>query len=114
MTAAEHASPVAFVIAVDDTVATALEAIPVGPVQLRGAREGEVVAQEEIPRGHKIALVGHAPGASIIKYGIVVARATKDIVPGSWVHLHCAESRFDERSAALDPVTGAPTDTAYA
>lgn len=104
---------VAYVIADRDTVATALEPASPGRVRLRGAREGAVEATEEIPRGHKVALVAHAAGDPVVKYGVVIATATKPIAPGQWVHLHCAESRFDARSAALDPVTGAPTDTSY-
>lgn len=111
---AENDAPAAYVIAAGDTVATALDVLPIGHAVLRGARGGRIDVHEEIPRGHKIALTAHEPGDHIVKYGIVTARATKSIAPGTWVHLHCAESRFDERSAALDPVTGAPTDTSYA
>jgi altronate dehydratase small subunit len=107
-------APAAYVIAAGDTVATALNEIPAGSVALRGAHTGTIHAFEDIPRGHKIALIPHCAGDDVVKYGIVIARATKDIRPGTWVHLHCAESRFDERSASLDPVTGAPNDTSYA
>lgn len=108
------APPTAYVISAGDTVATALEEIPQGTARLLGARGGEIAVRERIPRGHKTALVPHEPGDPVVKYGVVIARATAGIAAGAWVHLHCAESLFDQRSAALDPVTGAPTDTRYA
>lgn len=57
-----------------------------------GAAQGSVVAKVPIPYGHKIALVAVARGASIIKYGQVIGRATADIAPGDHVHVHNLES----------------------
>ena len=42
-----------------------------------------------------------------------IARATKDIRAGEWVHLHNIRSVYDERSSHLDVMTGAPKDTRY-
>ena len=49
----------------------------------------------------------------IVKYGVVIGRATKDIPMGSWVHLHVMRSNYDERSSHLNVNTGAPEDTRY-
>ena len=49
----------------------------------------------------------------LLKYGVVIGRATKDIPRGTWVHLHCMRSLVDERSSHLDTVTGAPNDISY-
>ena len=49
----------------------------------------------------------------ILKYGVVIGRATADIPAGSWVHLHVMRSLYDERSGHLDVNTGAPRDTRY-
>ena len=68
---------------------------------------------EEIPSGHKIALLGIARGEKIIKYGVPIGCATKDIPAGTWVHLHNMRSLYDERSSHLDIKTGAPKDTKY-
>ena len=48
-----------------------------------------------------------------MKYGIPIGKATADIIKGQWVHLHCMKSNYDERSAHLDVITGAPKDIEY-
>jgi altronate hydrolase len=45
-----------------------------------------VVAQEGIPRGHKIALGRIAKGEVVLKYGHPIGIATGNIEAGSWVH----------------------------
>lgn len=104
----------AFQIDLRDNVATALEELSPGPVRLLGdtsAPSAEVA--EKIPKGHKLALRDIAAGEDILKYGVVIGRATADIPAGSWVHLHVMRSNYDERSSHLDAVTGAPKDTRY-
>lgn len=104
----------AFQIEAADNVATALCALTADGVKLLGdAAASQIEAAEPIPVGHKIALRDIASGEDIVKYGIVIGRATKKIRAGSWVHLHCMSSVYDERSSHLDPVTGAPQDIAY-
>lgn len=97
-----------------DNVATALEPLVPGVAAVHGdpAQPGVLVAQE-IPAGHKLALRDLAPGEKIIKYGVVIGCATKEIKTGQWVHLHNMKSLYDVRSSSLDVVTGAPTDTHY-
>jgi len=104
----------AFQIHTDDNVATALEPIKPGRVLIRGEKlKDEETAIEEIPAGHKISLSTIQPGDDIIKYGVVIGKATKVIQEGSWVHLHNIRSVYDERSSHLDTVTGVPKDTRY-
>ena len=104
----------AFQIHAQDNVATALSALIPGDVQLLGdANEKCISAMEEIPSGHKIALGNIARGDKIIKYGVPIGCAIKDIPAGSWVHLHVMRSLYDERSGHLDVRTGAPKDTVY-
>ena len=70
-------------------------------------REAEAV--QKIPKGHKIALQNIRAGEDVIKYGVLrIARASKDIRAGEWVHLHNIRSVYDERSSHLDVMTGAP------
>ena len=103
-----------FQIDPSDNVATALTALVPGPVALLGdAASPETKAVTEVPVGHKIALGDIAAGADIVKYGVVIGRATADIPAGSWVHLHVMRSVYDERSSHLDVNTGAPKDTQY-
>ena len=104
----------AFQIDKTDNVATALTAIVPGQVRLLGdASFEEIEAVQEIPVGHKLALRGIAAGEMIVKYGVVIGRATQEIPMGSWVHLHVMRSNYDERSSHLNVNTGAPEDTRY-
>jgi galactarate dehydratase len=45
-----------------------------------------VVLREKIPQAHKVALVDIAPGAAVVRYGIPIGFALKEITAGSWVH----------------------------
>ena len=104
----------AFQIDIRDNVATALEPLIPGAVRLLGdAQMAQMEAIEETPVGHKIALRAIAEGEMIVKYGVVIGRATAAIPAGSWVHLHVMCSNYDERSSHLDVVTGAPKDVKY-
>ncbi|MCI8423563.1 MAG: UxaA family hydrolase [Lawsonibacter sp.] len=104
----------AFQIALEDNVATALTPLKPGPVTLLGDAVVPVVqASAEVPLGHKIALRDIRAGEDILKYGVVIGRATADVPAGSWVHLHVMGSVYDQRSSHLDVNTGAPKDTQY-
>lgn len=106
---------VAFQIDLQDNVATALDPVSAGSsVALTGEHTiPSLVAVQDIPVGHKIALCAISAGQKIVKYGVVIGRATADIPAGSWVHLHVMQSIYDERSGHLDVNTGAPKDTKY-
>lgn len=104
----------AFVINDKDNVATALTEIKAGSVRLLGDCSGqEICAVQDIPQGHKIALQDIAPQEDVIKYGVVIGKASVPIPKGSWVHLHVMHSVYDERSGHLEVTTGAPKDTIY-
>lgn len=104
----------AFQIDLTDNVATALCPLAPGETRLLGdASQSAVEAVTDVPVGHKIALRDIAQGEMIVKYGVVIGRATQDIPAGSWVHLHVMHSNYDERSSHLDVNTGAPKDTRY-
>lgn len=70
-----------------DNVAIAVQPIPKGKT-VTVPDSGEVVTNQEIPLGHKIALVPIAKGADIIRYGEVICTAAEDIKPGDWIHVH--------------------------
>ena len=70
-----------------DNVAIAVQPIPKGKT-VTVPDSGEVVANQEIPLGHKIALVPIAKGADVIRYGEVICTAAEDIKPGDWIHVH--------------------------
>lgn len=105
----------AFQIDLKDNVATALVPLSAGAtVVLRGdACAEQITAATDVPKGHKIALRDIAQGEDVVKYGVVIGRATAGIPAGSWVHLHVMGSLYDQRSSHLDVNTGAPKDTRY-
>ena len=52
------------------------------------SKDKKIIAKEEIPFAHKIALRKISRGNPIIKYGERIGIATCDIKPGEWVHIH--------------------------
>jgi altronate dehydratase small subunit len=80
---------------------------------LGGDRPSSIALRERIALGHKVALSDISTGHPIIKFGVTIGRALKDIRAGEWVHLQNCSSEFDERSGTLDLQTGAATDTKY-
>jgi hypothetical protein len=47
---------------------------------------------DDIPANHKLARVDIQAGAPIIKYGLSIGRASRDIRAGQYVHVHNIES----------------------
>ncbi len=70
----------------DDMVAVALQPLSAGTALT--VDEAAITLTEDIPQGHKFALVPIREGQQVIKYGCSIGTATKDIPPGSWVHVH--------------------------
>jgi len=66
-----------------------------------------------VPMGHKVAMKAIAAGATVVKFGVPIGVATREIGAGDWVHLHNCRSQVDERSATLEVRTGQTTDTPY-
>ncbi len=84
-----------FVVYATDNVGTAvLEPIHTGDhVGCNGERSDlEVVALDPIAYGHKIALMDIAAGDTVLKYGLSIGSATRDIKEGEHVHAHNVES----------------------
>lgn len=55
--------------------------LPAGTVLASG-----LVLAERVPQGHKLALRPIAQGAPVLRYGIPIGHALKDIPVGAWVH----------------------------
>ena len=68
-----------------DNVAVALVAISAG--ETVGIGENAIVAKNDVPAGHKIALAPIKTGEKVIKYGNAIGVATCDIEAGSHVHV---------------------------
>ncbi len=70
----------------NDNVAVAIETIAAGSCVEVG--DSEVVANVEIPAGHKMALKDIAEGEQVIKYGCPIGNAKEAIKKGDWIHVH--------------------------
>jgi galactarate dehydratase len=55
--------------------------LPVGTVLPEG-----LTLRDQVPQGHKVALVDVPAEAPVLRYGVVIGYALKDIAAGSWVH----------------------------
>ncbi|GIW76422.1 MAG: hypothetical protein KatS3mg104_1485 [Phycisphaerae bacterium] len=107
--------PVCFKIHPADNVATVLQDVPAGTeLQILGGLSVNLIRSvEPIPHGHKIALQSITIENPVIKFGVIIGRASVQIEPGQWVHLHNCRSQFDERSQTLNIHDGSTTDTRY-
>lgn len=74
----------------NDNVVVALNTIPAGEKITVSAGGGSktVTAREEIPAGHKMAIVDIPEGGEVIKYGYRIGNAKENIAEGSWIHTH--------------------------
>lgn len=79
-------------LAAEDNVAVALRRIAAGErVRLGGL---ELVAAEEVPMAHKLALVPIAEGERVTKFGVPIGIATRPIAAGELVHVHNIKSAW--------------------
>ncbi|MDR1322636.1 MAG: UxaA family hydrolase [Gracilibacteraceae bacterium] len=85
----------AVVIQAADNVATAVADLSAGAAVSffvgQDARECEL--QEDIPIGHKFAILDIPAGEAVIKYGEAIGTAAVAIPRGARVHIHNMESR---------------------
>jgi hypothetical protein len=79
-------------LSVQDNVATVLTGAEAG-AQIT-VETGTVVCLDDVPPGHKVALVTIARGAKIVKFGVSIGAATREIVPGEHVHVHNVASDY--------------------
>ena len=84
----------ALMIKSEDNVATALHDLKCDDTATIGLGELQksVRMVEDIPYGHKFAVVDIKKGDSIIKYGEVIGRATQSIEQGAHAHVQNIES----------------------
>jgi altronate hydrolase len=69
-----------------DNVAIARVNLPAGQHILLNDRE--VVASQQIPAGHKVAIAPIAAGEVVLRYAEIIGRARQPIAPGEHVHTH--------------------------
>lgn len=79
----------------EDTVATALSDAAAGDtaeIILGREKTGRLVTTlDAVPFGFKIAVSPMKKGSLVIKYGLPIGVASRDIAPGSLVHIHNIE-----------------------
>lgn len=98
----------AFQINKKDNVATVLRTVEKEELKIGGDFiHDSIIVTDKVLVGHKIALVDISIGSEIIKYGAVIGVATKNILKGSWVHLHCMKSCYDEKSSGRHVILSA-------
>jgi len=86
-----------------DVVAVAVRDLAAGPAEgayLRGPASVSVELRDDVPLGHKLALVDISEGQNIIEYGQRVGIATRDIPRGGYVHVHNVRSARWQNSVA--------------
>ncbi len=74
----------------NDNVVVALRAISAGEcisTEVQGVVR-EVVALEEIPQGHKMAIQDIPEGGEVIKYGYAIGSVIRSVRAGEWIHTH--------------------------
>lgn len=77
-----------------DNVAVAVDRVAKGDTVL--VRGQQIVAQNDIPAGHKMAIRAIAKGEDVIKYGFPIGTAKMDIPVGAWVHTHNVQSKLGD------------------
>lgn len=82
-----------------DNVAVAAENIAAGDIAVLTEGNETITMLDDVNIGHKLAIAPIAKGENIIKYGVIIARATTDIAPGNWVHTHNVEDITEELCA---------------
>src|SRR5262245_9795255 len=56
--------------------------------------EAHIVVTEEIPAGHKVALLPIPVGGLVRKYGFPIGEASQAVASGGWVHTHNLHTRL--------------------
>mgnify|MGYP000947698161 CR=1 FL=1 len=73
-----------------DSVVTCIRALAKGEkIEVDGR---EITVNADIPIFHKVAITSVPKGGLCYKYGEIIGRATADIRPGDYVHVHNLES----------------------
>jgi altronate hydrolase len=76
-----------------DNVAIVLAGVAAGKTLTVSGRA--ITLACDIPCGHKLAIAPIAAGSQVIKYGQPIGRATADIAPGDWVHVHNVRTNLE-------------------
>lgn len=84
----------------DDNVAVAME-----PLAPEVGLPGDITVRANIPMMHKVATRPITNGELVVKYGQIIGRASCDIEPGDYVHVHNCEMVELDRTAQANSAT---------
>ncbi len=79
------------VLAVGDNVGVVVTPVPVGGI-LRTSSDQSVIAIDQVPAGHKIALEDLPKSAGVCKYGELIGVTSCFVRQGEHLHVHNTES----------------------
>lgn len=100
-------APLYIKIKEQDNVAIAVNEIEAGTEVMPG-----VIAHQNIPQAHKVALTNIPQGGEIIRYGVILGYAIHSINQGDWINEHMLElptpPEVDEMKFATNLVTDLP------
>ena len=91
----------------NDNVAITVNAIPAGTIVI-----DDILANQDIPQGHKIALCNIGEDEPIIRYGVTLGYALHSIKKGNWINEHMLKlptpPALDEMEFATNLITDLP------
>ncbi len=73
-------------------------------------KEFTYTANQDVPYGHKVAIVSIKQGAPVVKYGEAIGRARQDIAAGDWVHVHNVRDDYKCLDRNGNPLPGQEND----
>ncbi|MGO8749319.1 MAG: UxaA family hydrolase [Thermoguttaceae bacterium] len=94
----EHAAPLPNTdprllrLSPEDNVCAVTTSLAAGTTIWIAGREWQL--SQTIPTGHKMAIETIAAGQKVRKYGAAIGSATRDILPGEYVHTHNVKSDY--------------------
>jgi galactarate dehydratase len=80
-----HESDNVAIVANDGGLAAGTQVMRATQDGMAGVAECLTLA-ERVPQGHKVALVPLKAGDAVLRYGVVIGRAARDLPAGAWVH----------------------------
>lgn len=84
----------ALIVDSQDNVAVMLSAVDQGDTVTTG--NDIIVSKNAISIGHKICTKQIPEGTNVVKYGLPIGRAIRDISVGEWVHSHNVEDTTED------------------
>ncbi len=75
-----------------DNVVVCCRAVRAG--ERLGIEGTELVVEQDVDLGHKLAVVPLDAGNKVLKYGMSIGSMTSSIAAGGWVHMHNMKSDY--------------------